>query len=390
MIKVLWIDDQHDDAEMIQFQIEAEHEGFLLEGYKSFEEGFEALERNLDLYDVILLDGMFFEKKGQDLGTEDEVGIGMAIARINELKTLKVFPFFVLSGKENFTKTENPFLKANKSKCFDKTNPSDITRLFNELRMAALELPDAQLKHKYQNVLEACSSDLLGEENFSRLLLLAKHVEDMVITSNTEDMLNSLRKIIERIFICLGEKEIIPQTILNNRGWINGCRRFLRNNHSEFEQVSELVPRLVSENIYRLLNIVQDASHAEGELRFNVDAYIKSSKSDYFYRSCIFLLFDLILWFKEFLPANSDIALNKTGWKTKWIHGEWIFGTVEKVAENSWWRFLPNDFSSKIGIPPYIAEKNELTEGLKIKIRTKLSSCGGKIHVTDVHKLIQK
>ena len=64
----------------------------------------------LELYDVILLDGMFFEKKDQEIGTEDESGIGMAIRKINQLSSKKAFPWFVLSGKDKFTKSENMLL----------------------------------------------------------------------------------------------------------------------------------------------------------------------------------------------------------------------------------------------------------------------------------------
>ena len=71
MYKVLWIDDQYQDAEMVHFAIDAENEGLLLDGYSSYEEGFEVLEKNLEQYDIILLDGLLFEKKGQEVGTED-------------------------------------------------------------------------------------------------------------------------------------------------------------------------------------------------------------------------------------------------------------------------------------------------------------------------------
>jgi len=148
MYRVLWIDDQYQDESMIQFAIEAENEDLLLDGYSSFEEGFEALERNLEHYDVILLDGLFFEKKGQEAGTEDESGIGMAIKKIYELKSRKVFPWFVLSGKDKFTKGENTLLKANKANCYDKTKPSDVVKLFEEMKLAASQQPDAQLKYK--------------------------------------------------------------------------------------------------------------------------------------------------------------------------------------------------------------------------------------------------
>ena len=168
MYKVLWIDDQYKDAEMIQFAIEADNQGLILEGYPSFEEGFDALEKKLEHFDVILSDGLFFEKKGQEVGTEDESGIGMEIAKINELKSRKVFPWFVLSGKDKFTKGENSLLKANTAKCFDKTNPTEVVNLFEGMKSAASQQPDAQLKHKYADLLETCSGKLHGAEHFSR------------------------------------------------------------------------------------------------------------------------------------------------------------------------------------------------------------------------------
>ena len=156
MYNILWIDDQHNDPEMIQFAIEAENKGLVLEGYESSEEGFIALENKFEYFDLILLDGLFFEKKGQERGTEDESGIGSAIAKINELRARKIFPWFVLSGKDKFTKGENTLLKANKAECYDKTNPSDVEKLFNDMRSAAIKQPDTQLKHKFASLLEIC------------------------------------------------------------------------------------------------------------------------------------------------------------------------------------------------------------------------------------------
>jgi len=301
MYKVLWIDDQYNDSEMIQFAIEAENEGLFLEGYSSFEEGFEVLESKVEHFDVILLDGLFFEKKGQEVGTEDELGIGMAIAKINELKNRKVFPWFVLSGKDKFTKGENSLLKANKAKCFDKTKPSDVVKLFEEMKLAASQQADAQLKFKYADLLEICSDELLGVEQFPRLFVLIKHIENFDKLVNTEDMLNPIRKIIERMFTIMADRDIIPKAIISNKGWINGASLFLANKHSDYAHVSEFVPPLVSENIHRLLNVIQDASHGEGELRLKVDQYLKNAQSDYMYRSCVYLLFDILLWFKHFM-----------------------------------------------------------------------------------------
>ena len=375
MFKVLWIDDQYKDAEMIQFAIEADNEGLLLEGYPSFEEGFEALERKQEHFDVILLDGLFFEKKGQEVGTEDESGIGMAIARINELKSKKVFPWFVLSGKDKFTKGENSLLKANKARCFDKTNPSDVVRLFEEMKAAANQQPDAQLKHKYAQLLEVCSDQLLGPEHFSRLFAIIKHIENVEKLANTEDMLNPIRKIIERIFRRMGEQGIIPETIRANKGWINGSSLFLANKHSDYEHLSEITPPLISENIHRLLNIIQDASHGEGELKLKVDQYLKSAQSDYLYRSCVFLLFDLLIWFKEFMDNNGDIDTNKARWvKTNNTLKEEIF-IGELRQDNEWNYYVGNH------ILPYTKVHNVYAIGTSIRITSSIINTKTKPHL---------
>lgn len=60
MYNVLWIDDQCKDQELKQFIIKAYNNGIKLDGYQSYEEGFEVLEKNIETYDAILLDGMFF------------------------------------------------------------------------------------------------------------------------------------------------------------------------------------------------------------------------------------------------------------------------------------------------------------------------------------------
>lgn len=386
MYKVLWIDDQYKDDEMIQFAIEADNEGLILEGYPSFEEGFEALERKLEHFDVILLDGLFFEKKGQEAGTEDESGIGMAIAKINELKSKKVFPWFVLSGKDKFTKGENSLLKANKARCFDKTNPSDVVKLFEEMISAASQQPDAQLKHKYADLLGTCSDELLGTEHFSRLFGLIKHIENVEKLSNTEDMLAPIRKTIERMFTRMADCGLIPEAIISNKGWINGSSLFLANKHSDYEHVSDITPPLISENFHRLLNISQDGLHGDGELKLKVDKYLKTAQSDFLYRSCVYLLFDLLLWFKEFMDNNSDKDTNKTRWKSKVSNGDWITGTVTRIADNGWGTFKLDNAHSTIGIPPKMVSDNGLNETDPIKVIAEPSPDGTKIFIKAISR----
>jgi hypothetical protein len=98
---VLWIDDEHDHPEMETFIIQAETMGITLNGYSNFKEGFIALKANLNHFDVILLDALFLEDEKSE--TVSKKGLGASIAKINELKNKKTFPYFVLSGQPTFT-----------------------------------------------------------------------------------------------------------------------------------------------------------------------------------------------------------------------------------------------------------------------------------------------
>jgi CheY-like chemotaxis protein len=209
--KILWVDDQHEDREMIQFIIDAESEGLLLNGYASFEEAFEVLEKHIPIFDAILLDGMFFERKDQVAGTEDEVGIGMAIARINELKSKKVFPWFVLSGKEQFTKSKNSILTANRKRCFDKTNPKDVVELFTVIKQEADQQLNTQLRHNHRDIFSVFANGYLPKE-------IELQVFDLIISPLPEtrvdikSMLSNIRSIHESFFLKLEAIGVIPDT----------------------------------------------------------------------------------------------------------------------------------------------------------------------------------
>ncbi|WP_019670787.1 hypothetical protein [Eudoraea adriatica] len=388
MINVLWIDDEHQEKEMDFFKLDAQQEGINLIGYTSFEEGFEKLESNLNRFDCILLDGLFFEKKNQVKGTEDVIGLGKAIGRINSLESKKVFPWFVLSGKDKFTKGENDLLKANKAKCFDKTKPQHLELLFKAIKDAVSNREDYQLKLKYKAILEITQDEYLGKEHYERLLILIRHLEGSQKIENSEDQLNSLRKVIESVFTKLGKMGIIPEEILQHKGWINGSSLFLSNMHSEYEHLKAFVLPVIGENIHRLLNIVQDGAHSEGNLRLKVDEYLNSSKSDYLFRSSVYLLFDVLLWFKGFVDKHPYRDSNLTLWGKKNIseHGEneWIEGEILEVKVNGWGTFKPNDSYKTIGIPPYMIEDNDFKEGNGVKVITEPSPDGQKTYIKEI------
>lgn len=383
MYNVLWIDDQCNDQELKQFIIKAYNNGIKLNGYPSYEEGFEVLESNLEKYDAILLDGMFFEKKGQQKGTEDELGLGRAIAKINELKNRKVFPWFVLSGKESFTTSENLILTVNEVSCFDKSKSSHVLQLFEEMKKAAQTQSDFQLKHQYNNILEVCDDRYIGTNQFKRVFSLIKDIENKGRIDKTGDLLNPIRKIIEALFGSLRDIGIIPSEVKS----INRSSCFLANRYTGYIHASEFIHPMVAENLCRLINITQDGSHGEGELKLRVDEYLQINSSDFLYKSTVYLLFDILIWFKKFIDKHPDAEYNKKLWENKLIEvSDWILGSVVRIDENNWGTFEPINTSEAITLIPQMIEKYELEVDDYIKVITEPSPDGRKLHIKAISK----
>ena len=333
---ILWIDDQYKD--LFQFIIDAENENIFLDGFTSFEEGFDHLEMNIHNYDGVLLDALFFEKRDQIEGSEDLKGLRKAIDKLNELKHIKSLPFFILSGQTRFEK-DNTFEELY-GKHFRKNNPNDISLLFNSIKEKADKLIDTQLKHKYQRVFDVCEKEYLGERIKTRLFNILKIMEDDQLLS-TEDHFNQIRKILESIFIKMSDLNLLPKDIISNRGWINGSSLFLSDRHSEYKHIGNYIHPFIAHTFHKLLDVIQDASHGEGELKLKVDDYVRLAKTSYTYNSCVFQLLEIIIWFKTIVDNNSDKEKNKLLWKNIKDHssvtGSLITGMIEQDDKGNYY-----------------------------------------------------
>lgn len=386
--KILWIDDDHEEFD--DFKIAASNENIILKAFKSFNKGFEYLEKNIDQIDGVILDALFFENENQVKGTEDLKGFTSSQRRLAQIDSIKVLPRFILSGQTRFSNDST--FKETWGDHYKKSNQNDILRLFADIKKQVDESPDHQLKLKYHQVLVVCDDKYLGDKQFDRIFSLVKHIENLEYLKNTEDQLNPIRKIIEALFIRFGELGIIPMAILNNKGWINGSSLFLSNKHSDYHNQSELIPPTIGENIHRLLNIIQDASHSEGELKLKVDDYLKSASSDYLYRSCVYLVFDILLWAKTFIDENLNIPENKMLLNPKVYINESIKGKVININKLKGFAFFrPDSGGDSILIPPHLVTNHSLYDDMPIIVEieeyTDNRTNELKTRVKSIHKL---
>lgn len=309
MIKVLWLEDEINKIEAFLDRtqingIEITHRGtannFIAE-----------LNSNADMYDGVILDVMGV------LDSLDEKPSSRAFKAAYEavlaLRPKKYFPLFVLSAQ--LTKDENQGLKEYIGESHIYVKSKDEERLIENIKKSVVELPDYIFRKKYANVLSVFKDKHLGEKHYDRIFKLIKWIESSKDIDDTEDELTKIRKILEAIFHSLSKHGLVPSEITSAKGWLNGTSLFLSNKHYRYIQLQPYIHPTVSDSIFRLLNIIQDGSHVEGELKLRVDEHIQLNQCDYLFKSCTLLLFDIIIWYKKICQSFPDVATNKTLWK---------------------------------------------------------------------------
>ncbi len=305
---ILWIDDKHED--MPAFKRSALDFDLKLVPFKSLDAGMSELERNLFLYDGVLLDAKFFEKEDDVPDTEDTDYVHRAKERILQLP--KKFDIHILTGQaEAFDSSD--FKKAFK-KIFRKGIDDDEDALFNSLKIAAEGQLDFQIRNEYKRVFEIGNDKYLGSKIYEPIINLLKQIKSTNDFEPTKDNLLPLRKIIENSFDRLFELGIIPEEIYN--AGLNPTVKFLCNNknNSGYTVVKDFMHPSMAYFFDNLVFITQDSQHDKKGLKLYVDEYISNIKSPYLFKSLVFQVLDYLIWLKQFIDENPNPEVNKNLW----------------------------------------------------------------------------
>ena len=111
------------------------------------------------------------------------------------------------------------------------------------------------------------------------------------------------------VFGLLNKIKLIPDKLFKNHGWINQTSIFLSGKHSVYKWHDEKNPihPTISNAIYQFLKITQDGSHEfSGQLQLKIKDFVSSNKTDFLYKSTLFQLLDILIYFKQFIDDNSS------------------------------------------------------------------------------------
>jgi hypothetical protein len=394
---ILWIDDEHDDEALLPFILQAEQQDIILDGYGSFREGFNALEANINFYDVILLDALFFEDEKSE--TPNPAGLGSAIQKIYELRNKKSFPYFILSGQTHFTEVTNPILDAFKLRCYNKKKSEDVIELLQTIKAEADTQIDLQIKHENQPLFNALKE--YPDTARDTFISIFKGLKGL--NNQFEDQLyfTQLRIILETLFRKANDYGILHdkcvKTIGNKINLTESCS-FLSGYDTKHLNVKCLIthfPKVIATNVQNLIYTTGAASHtSEVDITQNIDiqAYRQNINTPYLLYSLALQLMDVLIWFDGYSNVNSDVEVNQSKWqiiKTNYTVSDenWIFGTVIRIAENGYGTFKDEANSITISITPPMVKEYKLKVDQKIEVITKPNQDGSKTFIKQIKSL---
>lgn len=367
---ILWIDDEHQTLGGTKGR--AKRNGINLIPFKSLNGGMSELERNYPFYDGVLLDAKFFENEDDVAGTEDTYNVHRAKERLLQLK--KKFEVFVLTGQAEAY--EDKTFKKAFTKVYKKGSDEEINRLFTDIKIAAVSQKDTQIRHSYKRVFDVCTEKYIGEYAGQDLLNLLK-VED---ESNIDSHFNSIRKILEDLFSAFHKFNLLPSEFVRPNVALNQSSIFLAGQeqnektdpiykqHRHLEETH--LPSQIAYYLRSLLGVTQAGSH-----RSNIGEHVRTVKTPYLFKSVLFQLMDVLIWFKMYVDSNPktenwEVVENKeNNTKSSEVDTNLICGKVININPQKGFAFFqPDALSENVFIPPHLVNDFSLQNEMPVQV----------------------
>lgn len=360
---ILWIDDEHDG--MSGFVGDAKFNGIKLMAFKSLNEGMSELKKNYPIYDGVLLDAKFFENEDDVKGSEDTENVHRAKEELLSLP--KKFEVFILTGQAE-AYDDKTFNKAFKN-VYRKGIDEDIEQLFLDIKKSADQQKDTQLRHEYSRVFDVCTERYIGEMAAHDILELLSY--DGCETAK----FNQIRKLIEDVFLAFHKYDLIPAEFIKPNVALNPTSIFLsgkeQNENSplvfrkyKLNTDAVLPPQIVT-YLRSILIVTQDGSHRSG-----IDLHVSSLRTPYLFKSTLFQLLDVLIWFKLYVdgkPKTKNWVISDMV-TSDFTEEKWTEGDVINVNSVKGFAFLsPIDGTANHFIPPHLVTNFNLTNGMRIK-----------------------
>ncbi len=292
VFNIIWLDDQIDDLYKIyKKELRDSQIKVLGKGAHDIDEFERQMQKYKYAVDAVVTDANFNIKVKDDF--DGLMDVSYLIKKYNKERPI---PFLVFSGRDNLVDTVNKRTLDQFDGRFEKQK--GISPLIEAIKEFILKVnsKEFRIRNKYKDELAAASL-IKGNEESLMNALLYDYAEDW---EKTEDYFNPMRKIVEAIFDESKTLRIIPPTFTGSK--LSPISKFLNNgvyeNYSIIEG-EELMPKPLARSLWYFLDITQDCSHKNGDLKLGVDKYVQDTKNVNLFRTVLYIAMDLCLWYKK-------------------------------------------------------------------------------------------
>lgn len=314
LYNVVWVDDNIDTltADIHNKRLLSKKDINIIPAHTSVEFR-DIMNMCYDRIDAVITDANF-GKYSTDVDERDLSGFEDIKSCIEFFNTKREIPFYLCTGRPNL-------LEGNYMEYFRKNNryfqrgdfPALLDKLVSEVQH--INSPSYRIRKKYAKELKAASL-IDGNEETLFHALMYEYSDDW---KNTEDYFNPQRKIVERIFVKCKDLGIIPKGVSQ----LNNFSSFLRNEYQYFKvkEDCEIMPKPLVHSLEYFLNITQDGSHGDGDLKLGVDRFVRQKQNINLFRTVLYITMDLCLWYAE--VENNDFRSNIQKWeivKENFVH----------------------------------------------------------------------
>lgn len=377
--KVIWFDDEHSTLE--QISEEASLNAIDLVGFSNAKEGIEHLKRNIAWYDAVVVDGVFFLKPGESADQAKDIALLDVATALRSLEDQKALPWFILSGQPSYTKHRHAFADLFKNNdIFDKHEESHRLKLWERLKQEADFQIETQIRHRYNDFFEGLSECHVPEEQKQAVLEILRNLYAPARLFNVGVFYNQLRQVIEWVFRDAHRLRLLhANCIQRDQVNLSESLNFMAGAPCPILRVKcakAHFPKVISDHIGFILGITNSGSHTstlDEAKTVNLRQFRETVDSANLLYALIFMLMDVILWYRHYRSENCEEDENETHWRTMpEQHGkEWISGEVVKV-ENGFGTFLPHGTKEPISIPPALLSQFSIEERDKLEVTTKV------------------
>lgn len=315
LYNVLWIDDEWDTMPMFKKECE-ELYNLHLEPYKTRKAGIDALIRDLDHWDAVLLDARILDDNENE--NPSLAGLGKAKQKLDELSIKRSIPRFISTGQPDLISDQN--FKDLFGDFYIKGN--DDEKLINDMIKAIANSDRQQIRTKYFDVFSALSD--LGISQYADSILMDILIP-MHYPANEPNFrpvyhYNQLRQLIEYLFRSCNEVGLIPdKCFIDGKVNLNQSSLYLAGKDAEKlgirygEKGERIIPDYIESIIRAILEFGNIHSHTvelSEEDTQKIERILKSAKSRFIIFGLTLQLCEAIIWFAEYISIHNDKEIN--------------------------------------------------------------------------------